>query len=363
MSAPSCQQARRGLSAQGEVDDASAAHLAGCVECRTFAEGLDAVRHHAPGLVGPPPPELRGEVLEALGAPASATATRVWRPRAVGSRRTVLSLLAAVGGGVVGLLVVLLLAGPPMPAEDDAAQRLADAATLHAGSGISYRFDMAGDLELRLPSGGVTPGRMRLAEQLEALGRPADLAGGARLEVSFRAQGEADGRGALAYELRWRLQGPSSASGVLDVVSLEGDTVVRADGRRWAGVGEGAGFDLGVATFPHHLGEVLGRLTEAEQAATLDTVELDGAPVDHLRARTADGMVVDAWLGSGDDWLRRLRWIPAPPSDDRDGTTHGEVVVRFHEHGRSRFVGVPEDVADLDDLDEGQRPPLLPGPP
>lgn len=354
---------RRALSAHGEVDDESAAHLAGCAECRTFAEGLDTVLHHAPGLVGAPPPELRGEVLEALGAPASATAPRSSSTHTAGSRRrTMLSVLAALGGGVAGLLVVLLLSGPSTPSADDAAQRLADVAALHAGSGISHRFDMAGDLELRVPPGGVTPGRLRLAEQLETLGRPVDLADGVRLEVSFRAQGETDGRGALAYELRWRLQGPGSGSGRLDVVGVEGDTMLRADGGRWARVPDGAGFDLGVVTFPHHLGEVLARLGEPEEAATMSTVELGGESVDHLRARTADGMVVDAYLGADDDWLRRLRWIPAPPSDDRDGTTHGEVVIRFHEHGRSRFVGVPEDVADLDDLDEEQRPPLLPEP-
>lgn len=363
MSGATCEQIRRRASAAGadlpaDVEE----HLAACDECRTFVEGLDAVLHHAPSLVPPVPAALRGEVLEGLGAPASATSgpgARRWGRLAGVSRRTVLSLLGALGGAVLGLVVVFLLAGPG-PTGDDAAARLATVAQLHAGQGTSHRFDVAGDVELRLPPGPTTPGRTELAARLARLGPVEELDTGAVVEVSFRGQGETDGRGALAYELRWRLAGPVAAGGVLDVVSVDGRSYLRRDGAPWTATEGRAGFDLGVVELPHHLGEVLGALEQPEEAATMARVELRGEAVDHLRARTATGMVVDAWVGADDDWLRRLRWIPAPPAEDRDGTTHGEVVVRFHEHGRARVLGVPDDAVDLGELDADQRPPLLP---
>ena len=346
------------------TSDASAgvaAHLSDCGECRTYDEALDAVRHHAPALVPPPPDTLRGAVLEDLGAPATAIASRGPHRTIAGmSRRTALSVAAAAGGGVLGLLVVLLLAGPPTPG-DDAADRLATLAQVHAGAGTSHRFDVAGELQLRVPPGPQTPGRARLDEQLARMG--GELEAPSELGVSFRAQGETDGRGALTYELRWRLTGALSASGVLEVVTVDERTYLRRGGEpRWVRTDGAAGFDLGVADFPHHLGEVLLALEEVEEAATMATVALGDEPVDHLRARTATGMVVDAWVGAADGWLRRVRWIPAPPSDERDGTTHGEVVVRLHDHGRSRFVGVPDDWQDLEDLDEDRWPPLVPPP-
>ncbi len=341
--------------------EAVATHLRDCGDCRTYDEALGAVLHHAPALVPPPPDTLRGEVLEDLGAPPTATASTWPRRQVAGmSRRTAVSTAAAVGGGLLGLLVVLLLAGPSAPG-DGAADRLATLAEAHAGTGTSHRFDVAGDLQLRLPPGPETPGRARLDEQLARMG--GELGAGDELEVSFRAQGETDGRGALAYELRWRLTGPMTASGVLEVVSVDERTYLRrSGGPRWARTGGSAGFDLGVVDFPHHLGEVLVALEEVEEAATMATVELGGASVDHLRARTTTGMVVDAWVGAEDGWLRRLRWIPAPPSDEQDGTTHGEVVVRLQDHGRARFVGIPDDWQDLEDLDEARWPPLVPPP-
>lgn len=360
MSAETCRDVRARLSADADgglswLDD----HLRDCEDCRTFAEALDAVRHHVPALVPRPPEELRGEVLEDLGAPASATAPRRRGGLLGASRRTVISLLAAFGGGVLGLLVVLLLAGP-QPVADDAAERLAAVADHHGGRGTSHRFDMAGDLEVRLPPGPSTSGRSELTARLSRLGPGAELDAGAVLEVSFRAQGETDGRGALAYELRWRLRGPTAAGGVLEVVEVDDRTLLRRDGGRWVQTTEGAGFTLGVVELPHHLGEVLEELAAPVEAATMATVELGGEPVDHLRARTASGMVVDAWVGAEDDWLRRLRWLPAPPADQRDGTTHGEVVVRFGDHGRTRIVGIPDDVHDLDEVEDLERPPLLP---
>ena len=342
-------------------DDSSgavAAHLRDCGDCRTYDEALDAVLHHAPALVPPPPAALRGEVLEDLGAPPDASATTRRGLVAGMSRRTAVSTGAAVGGGLLGLLVVLLLAGPPAPG-DDARDRLATLAETHAGTGTSHRFDVAGDLQLRLPPGPGTPGRAALDEQLGPMG--GELEGASELEVSFRAQGETDGRGALTYELRWRLTGPLTSSGVLEVATVDERSYLRHGGEpRWALTDGSAGFDLGVVEFPHHLGEVLGALEEVEEAATMATVQLGGEAVDHLRARTSTGMVVDAWVGVEDGWLRRLRWIPAPPSDERDGSTHGEVVVRLHDHGRSRFVGVPDDWQRLEDLDEDRRPPLVP---
>jgi hypothetical protein len=343
----------------GGSSEAVAAHLRDCGDCRTYAEGLDAVLHHAPALVPPPPATLRGEVLEDLGASPTASASRRQRRILAGmSRRTAVSTAAAVGGGVLGLLVVLLLAGPPTPG-DDARDRLAALAETHAGTGTSHSFDVAGDLQLRLPPGPQTPGRVALDEQLGGLG--GELGAANEVEVSFRAQGETDGRGALTYELRWRLTGPLTASGVLEVVTVDERTYLRRGGEPgWALTGGSAGFDLGVVEFPHHLGEVLDTLEEVEEAATMATVGLGGASVDHLRARTSSGMVVDAWVGAEDGWLRRLRWIPAPPSDERDGSTHGEVVVRLHDHGRARFVGVPDDWQRLGDLDDSRRPPLVP---
>jgi hypothetical protein len=337
--------------------EAVTVHLRDCGDCRTYDEALDAVLHHAPALVPPPPDTLRGEVLEDLGAPPTASASRESRTVAGMSRRTAVSVAAAVGGGLLGLLVVLLLAGPTGPG-DDARDRLATLAETHAGSGTSHRFDVAGDLRLRLPPGPETPGRAELDAQLGRLGGGLGSAG--ELEVSFRAQGETDGRGALAYELRWRLAGPLTASGVLEVVTVDERTYLRRGGEpQWASTDGSAGFDLGVVDFPHHLGEVLEALEEVEEAGTMATVELGGASVDQLRARTATGMVVDAWVGAQDGWLRRLRWIPAPPSDERDGSTHGEVVVRLHDHGRTRFVGVPDEWQDLEDLDEDRWPPLV----
>lgn len=342
-----------------DATDGSAAveaHLRDCDDCRTFAEALDAVLHHAPALVPPPPASLRGQVLEDLGASPTATAGTSSPGRV--SRRTTMSVAAGVGGGLVGVVVVLLLAGPGTP-DDDAEERLARLGELHAGTGTSHRFDIAGDLELRLPPGRRSPGRAELDEQLARLG--GELGSATSLDVSFRGRGETDGRGALAYELRWRITGPVSESGVLEVVSVDQRTFLRRGGAsRWVLVEGSAGFDLGAAEFPHHPGAVLRELDDLEEAATMARVEVDGEPVDHLRGRTATGMVVDAWVGVEDDWLRRLRWIPAPPDDERDGTTHGEVLVRLHEHGRARFVGAPDDWLRLEELDDERRPPFVP---
>jgi hypothetical protein len=123
-----------------------------------------------------------------------------------------------------------------------------------------------------------------------------------------------------------------------------------------------AGFDLGVAVVPHHLGEVVASLGELEEAGEFDPVELEGRTARHLRGRTSTGLVVDAWVGADDGWLRRLRWLPPAPADDRDGTTHGEVTARLRDHGRSIFLGVPEDWIDLAEAPEEAWPPFVAGP-
>ena len=178
------------------------------------------------------------------------------------------------------------------------------------------------------------------------------------LEAAFRGQGETDGEGALRYELRWRLGGMTTAGGVLEVVDVDGHRLMRSDNGRWVEVAGDAGFELGVASLPHHLGEVLGELAAPAEAATMATVELEGEPVDHLRARATTGMVIDAWVGTDDDGLRRLRWLPAPPPGDDAGTTHGEVVIRFREHGHARSVSVPEEHHAVDEVEALERPPL-----
>lgn len=356
-----CDRTRRWLSEDGDnalVDE----HLGTCGACRTYADALDAVRHHVPTLVPGPPDDLVAAVNEELGLRAPVAGPAAAAPGwARFTRRTRTGVVAAVGGGLFGLVLVVGLTSSA-PGGDEPASTLAAVGESHAAEGTSYAFDVAGEVLLRLPARGTTPGQDQLAAELDRLagsGRDTELP--TEVTVDYRAQGSTDGRGALGYELRWRVGTGTRVDGVLEVVTVDDRTWVRTSSiAEHVLIDGGVGFDLGVVEVPHHLGEVLATLDEVEEAGSLEAMQLGGRRVERLRARTAGGLVVDAWVGQDDGWLQRLRWIPAPPADERDGTTHGEVVVRLRDHGRARFLGVPDEWRTLDDLDDEERPPFLP---
>ena len=353
-----CQDTRRRLSEDAD-DPRVGEHLARCEACRTYADALDTVQHHVPLLVAGPPADLVDEVHEELGITPAAPATAAlmgWRRF---TRRTPSGTVAAIAGGLLGLVIVVALTASP-PTTDDAGATLETVGTSHAGLGTSYAFDVAGEVELRLPGTSATPGRDQLAAELGRLhggGDDVELPG--EVSVDYRAQGATDGRGALAYELRWRVAADRRVDGALEVVTVDERTWIRTAASGWVLVDD-VGFDLGVVAVPHHPGTVLSSLDDLEAAGTIEVLPLDGRPVEHLRARTSEGLVVDAWVGEEDGWLRRLRWIPPPPTDERDGTTHGEIVVRLRDHGQARFIGVPDEWRTLDEVDDEERPPFLP---